>query len=64
MKIETQYSYEKKWTQSSDKELLKIIEEEIGDADPEGTLTYIKEAIKGGKTISVGSCKFRTIREI
>jgi len=59
MKIQTQYNYEKIWTTTSEKDLLRIIEEEIGDADPEGTLAYIKEAIKSGKTISVGSCRFR-----
>ena len=59
MNIQTQYSYEKTWTKTDEKDLLKIIEEEVGDADPKGTLTYIKEAIKGGKTITVGSCKFR-----
>jgi hypothetical protein len=59
MKIQTQYNYEKKWTLTSEKEALKIIEEEIGDADPKGTLTYVKESIKSGKVISVGSCKFR-----
>jgi len=59
MKIQTQYHYEKIWTLTSEDDLLKIIEEEVGDADVKGTLAYIKEAIKGGKTISVGSCKFQ-----
>ena len=59
MNIQTQYSYEKIWTDTNEKDLLRIIEEEIGDADPQGTLAYVKEAVKGGKTISVGSCKFR-----
>ena len=59
MIIQTQYSYEKIWTDTSDKDLLRIIEEEIGDADPKGTLSYVRERIKGGKTVSVGSCKFR-----
>ncbi len=59
MKIQTQYSYEKIWSDTVEKDLLRIIEEEIGDADPQGTLIYIKEAIKGGKTITVGLCKFK-----
>ncbi len=59
MNIQTQYSYEKTWTDTNEKDLLRIIEEEIGDADPQGTLAYVKEAVKDGKTISVGSCKFR-----
>jgi hypothetical protein len=59
MNIQTQYSYEKNWSDTKEEELLKIIAEEVGHADPKGTLTYIKEAIKNGKVISVGSCKFR-----
>ena len=59
MNIQTQYSYEKTWTSTNEKDLLKIIEEEVGDADPSGTLLYVKEAIKNGKTITVGSCKFK-----
>ena len=59
MQIETKYSYEKIWTLTQEQDLLKIIVEEIGDADALGTLQYIKEAIKNGKEITVGSCKFR-----
>ena len=59
MKIQTQYNYEKTWTDTIEKDLLRMIEEEIGDADPQGTLLYVKEAIKGGKVITVGSCRFR-----
>ncbi|MEA1982682.1 MAG: hypothetical protein U9N39_03965 [Campylobacterota bacterium] len=59
MIIQTQYDYEKTWTDTNEKDLLRVIEEEIGDADPAGTLTYVKEAIKNSKVISVGSCKFR-----
>jgi hypothetical protein len=59
MKIQTQYSYEKTWTDTNEKDLLKIIEEEVGDADPKGTLLYVQEAVKNGKVITVGSCRFR-----
>ena len=59
MKIQTQYTYEKAWTTTNETDLLRMIEEEIGDADPKGTLGYIKEAIKTGKVITVGSCRFR-----
>lgn len=59
MIIQTQYNYEKTWTDTNEKDLLRMIEEEIGDADPKGTLSYVKEAIKGGKTITVGSCRFK-----
>ena len=37
MKIQTQYNYEKIWTDTSEQELLKIISQEVGDADPDGT---------------------------
>jgi hypothetical protein len=59
MNIQTQYTYEKKWTDTSEKDLLRIIEEEIGDADPKGTLLYVKEAIKNGKTLTIGECRFK-----
>jgi len=60
MKIQTRYNYEKTWTLTQEKDLLKIIEEETGSSEcGQGTLVYIKEAIKNGKEISVGSCKFR-----
>jgi len=59
MNIQTQYTYEKTWTTTQEKDLLKIIEDEIGDADPKGTLLYIKESIQGGKVITVGRCRFR-----
>ena len=63
MQIETKYNYEKIWTLTQEQDLLKIIAEEVGDAGVEGTLLYIKEAIKNGKTITVGSCKFRMKKE-
>ncbi|WP_304544436.1 hypothetical protein [Sulfurimonas microaerophilic] len=63
MKIETKYSYEKTWSLTGEADLLKIIAEEVGDADPQGTLLYIKEVIKTGKEITVGSCKFREKKE-
>lgn len=59
MNIQTQYNYEKTWRTTSEQDLLKIIEEEIGDADPAGTLKYIKEAVKKGKVITVGGCRFK-----
>jgi hypothetical protein len=59
MKIETRYSYEKIWQETSENDILQIIAQEVGDADTQGTLLYIKEAIKKGKELSVGSCKFR-----
>ena len=63
MKIQTQYHYEKTWTDTTEKDLLRMIEEEIGDADPQGTLTYVKEAVKNAKVIGIGQCKFREKRD-
>ena len=59
MQVQTRYSYEKKWRLTGEDDLLKIIEEEIGDADVQGTLRYVKEVISKGKEITIGSCKFR-----
>lgn len=59
MKIQTQYIYEKTWTTTNEADLLRIIEEEVGDADPKGTLEYIEKTIKTGKVITVGGCRFR-----
>lgn len=51
--------YEKTWSDTNEKDLLRIIEEEVGDADPQGTLSYVKSVVQSGKVISVGTCKFR-----
>jgi len=59
MIIQTKYHYEKNWTDTNEKDLLKMIEEEIGDADVKSTLLYIKEVVKNGKELTVGSCKFK-----
>jgi hypothetical protein len=59
MNIQTQYNYEKIWTRTDERDLLKIIEDEIGDADPKGTLLYVKEAIQNGKVLTIGDCRFR-----
>ncbi len=59
MTIQTQYIKEKVWIDTNEKDLLRMVEEEIGDADPKGTLEYIKQAIKYGKVITVGTCRFK-----
>lgn len=59
MIIQTQYNYEKTWTDTKEADLLRIIKEEVGDSDPEGILEYVKEAIKGSKVITVGNCRFK-----
>jgi len=37
-----------------------MIEEEMPEADAEGTLNYILMEIKKGKTITLGECRFKT----
>jgi hypothetical protein len=59
MKIQTKYNYEKVWTLTNETDLIKIIIEEIGDADPQGTLLYLKEALKRGTIVNIGSCGFK-----
>jgi len=59
MEILTQYTYEDKWVLRSEEEILEIIEEEVGDADPKGVLSYVKQNIADGKTITVGRCKLK-----
>ena len=58
MDIYTQYTYEKKWQKTSQKDALSMIEEEMPDTDAEGTLKYIITQIEKGKTITLGECRF------
>jgi hypothetical protein len=59
MVILTQYSYEKKWVKTTEKETLHMIKEEMPETDAEGTLTYILAEIKKGKTVTLGECRFK-----
>jgi len=59
MELYTQYTYEKKWTKTSDKEALRMIDEEMPETDAEGTLAYILAEITKGKTVTLGACRFR-----
>jgi len=60
MDIFTQYSYEKKWSKTTEKEALRMIEEEMPETDAKGTLTYIMSEIKKGKTVTLGDCRFKS----
>jgi len=60
MDLYTQYIYEKKWSKTTEKEALRIIEEEMPETDAAGTLRYIVSEIKKGKTITLGDCRFKT----
>ncbi len=59
MDIYTQYTYEKKWQKTSQKDALRMIEEEMPDTDAQGTLKYILSQIQKGKTITLGECRFK-----
>jgi hypothetical protein len=59
MQLLTQYITENRWVPTSREDALRIVAEEAGDADPEGVLAYVLEATKGGKTVTVGTCRFR-----
>lgn len=59
MNIYTQYTYEKKWTKTSQKDALRMIEEEMPDTDADGTLKYILSEIQKEKTVTLGECRFR-----
>jgi len=50
---------ERRWVPTRREDALRIIAEEMGDADPEGILAYVLEATKDGKSITVGACRFR-----
>jgi len=54
----TQYTYEKKWMKTSQKDALRMIEEEMPETDAEGTLKYILSEIAKGKTVTLGGCRF------
>lgn len=59
MDIYTQYAYEKKWLKTSQKDALRMIEEEMPETDAQGTLKYIVSEIQKGKTVTLGECRFR-----
>ena len=59
MDIYSQYTYEKKWMKTSQKDALRMIEEEMPEADADGTLKYILAEIQKGKTITLGECRFK-----
>ena len=59
MDIYTQYTYEKKWLKTSQKDALLMIDEEMPESDAEGTLSYIMSEIKKGKLVTLGGCRFK-----
>jgi hypothetical protein len=59
--VEPQFLQEKRWVPTTRKDALRLIEEEMPETDPEGTLGYILSEVKRGKTITLGGCRFRSI---
>lgn len=58
MEFYTQYSYEKKWQKTSQKDALRMINEEMPETDAQATLKYILTQIQKGKTVTLGECRF------
>ena len=53
------YTFEQKWMKTSQKDALRMIEEEMPNTDAQGTLKYILAEIQKGKTITLGECRFK-----
>jgi hypothetical protein len=59
MTVLTQYTYETQWQPTQEKDILRIIAEEMPETDPEGTWAYIREQILKGKIVTLGDCRFK-----
>lgn len=59
MKFLSQFYYERTWSKTSEKEVLRLIQEEFPDVPAEATFAYVVEECKKGKTITIGECKFK-----
>ena len=44
---------------TSEKDALRMIEEEMPETDAEGTLKYILSEIAKGKMVTLGECRFK-----
>ena len=60
MELYTQYTYEKKWMKTSQKDALRMINEEMPETDAEGTLKYILAETGKGKTVTLGESRFKS----
>jgi hypothetical protein len=58
VELYTQYTYEKRWQKTSEKDALRMIAEEMPETDAEATLKYIISQIEKGKVITLGECRF------
>ena len=59
MKFLTQFYYETTWSKVSDKEVLKLIQDEFKDIPAEGTFEYVKDECEKGKIVSIGESRFK-----
>ena len=59
VQVLTQYTYEKKWSNTTESEALKLIETEMPQTDVQSTWAYIVSEIKKGKTVTLGDCRFK-----
>jgi len=58
VELYTQYTYEKRWQKTSQKDALRMIEEEMPETDAQATLKYIISQIEKGKIITLVECRF------
>jgi hypothetical protein len=58
----TQYTYEKRWVPTTESEALRMIEEEMPETDARATLNYIMEALTQGKSVTLGECRFKILK--
>ncbi len=57
--IESKYHYEKVWQMTSDKDLERIIAQELPEAPLKETLEYVKKACEAGQTVNFATISFR-----
>lgn len=58
VELYTQYTYEKRWQKTTEKDALRMIAEEMPETDAQATLKYIISQIEKGKIITLGECRF------
>lgn len=58
-KIFTKYHYEKVWRETSEKDLNRIISEELPEAPVSETLAYILSSCKMGNTVKLTDISFK-----
>lgn len=62
VELYTQYNYEKQWQKTSQKDLLRMIEEEMPETDGPSTLKYIVSEVEKGRVVTLGSCRFKMLK--